>query len=281
MFEVSWGELVVVVGLGLVLVGKKDLPKASHFVGSQVGRVVGLLQGARVRADKYAQHNELKQLQNELKSGLRELDAVRSELAVSVTGGSRNLGPMVPGANRIRTIGAAGNLPSAGAAIAGSSTLVAPGQGLSKIEQATMGMDGNRTQRAPPVAISGTASAAVADTTSQLDQNQQVMGQLSLPPIEQTVGAVAEEEWVRQGIDFKSRAELGAGLGSNYDQSSAGSVLLSNLIRETLIFDQYDRTVNEQDQALQSRIDKIQEKRSKVTVDSENRSDPNAKKKET
>ena len=68
-------------GIGLVLIGRKDLPVAAHALGRQVGRIVGLLQGARIRADRFATDHQLKQLQNEFKSGLRELDAVKAEMA--------------------------------------------------------------------------------------------------------------------------------------------------------------------------------------------------------
>ena len=73
MFDVSWGETFVLIGISFAAVGRKDLPKASKFLGTQVGRIVGLLQGARARADRFAQTNELHALQNELRSGLREL----------------------------------------------------------------------------------------------------------------------------------------------------------------------------------------------------------------
>ena len=46
MFHLSRGELAVATGLGLFLIGRRDLPKAAHVVGTQVGRVVGFLQGA-------------------------------------------------------------------------------------------------------------------------------------------------------------------------------------------------------------------------------------------
>ena len=65
MFDVSWGELFIVGAVGATLAGRKDLPTAFRFVGSQVGRVVGLLQGARARADSYTAQNELRQLQND------------------------------------------------------------------------------------------------------------------------------------------------------------------------------------------------------------------------
>ena len=75
------GEIGVLSGIGLVLIGRKDLPVAAHALGRQVGRIVGLLQGARIRADRFATDHQLKQLQNEFKSGLRELDAVKAEMA--------------------------------------------------------------------------------------------------------------------------------------------------------------------------------------------------------
>jgi len=258
MFDISWGEFIVVVGLGLALVGKKDLPKASNFVGTQVGRVVGLLQGARVRADRYAQQNELRQLQNELRSGLRELDAVRTELAVSVSGGSRGVGAMVSGVNKRKVL----------TSVAGTSTLIAPGQGFSKIEQAEstmattlVGSSDGSTPSGSGGAPAAYGDAATATTSSTTTADSDHRPSIRLPPVEQTIGAVVEDEWKRRGIDFKSQAEMGAGLGHAYDQSNAGSVLLSNLIRSSLIFDQYDRTVAEQDEALQSRIDKIQQQK--------------------
>ena len=98
----------MVTGVGFALVGKKDLPRVFHTCGTQVGRLVGLLQGARARADRFSSNNELRQLQNEFRSGLREIDAVRSELAVSMSSRGvvgKGLGTMVPSANRVRTGG--------------------------------------------------------------------------------------------------------------------------------------------------------------------------------
>eukprot|EP00536_Pseudo-nitzschia_multiseries_P005858 jgi/Psemu1/191709/e_gw1.118.116.1 len=85
MFDVSWGEIAVLGAVGIAVTGKRDLPTACRFVGHQLGRVVGLLQGARARADRFAHHNELRALQNELRSGLRELDHVKTELAVAAS----------------------------------------------------------------------------------------------------------------------------------------------------------------------------------------------------
>jgi Sec-independent protein translocase protein TatA len=206
MFDVSWGEITVVVGLGLAIIGRKDLPRASRTLGTQVGRVVGLLQGARARADRYASQNELRQLQNELRSGLRELDAVKSELAVSITGRGlmgRSLGSMVSGANK---------------------------------------------QMVPSLpAASAMSYADAPERQPQLEP---------LAPEAQSIAAVAEEEWEKQGIAFKSKAESGAGL-ANYDPSTSGSVMLANILTQSLIFDQYDRAVREQDRALQTKVDSV------------------------
>lgn len=233
MFDVSWGELFVVVGAGLFLVGKKDLPKAAHTLGNQVGRVVGLLQGARARADRFAEHSELRQLQNELRSGLRELDAVRSEMAVSMTPGGlmgRSLGAMTASANRV--------------------------QPQSTQQRPTM-------PPPAPTAVSPTATPAptsgdMPSTTPPLQGNQP-FSQPSMisSSVHQSTAAVAEQEWAKQGISFQSAAERGAGLSPSHNPEQAGSAILSNLMQQSLVFDQYDRTVAEQDAALQSKVSSI------------------------
>jgi Sec-independent protein translocase protein TatA len=228
MFDLSWGEITVVVGLGLAIIGRKDLPRASRTLGTQVGRVVGLLQGARARADRYASQNELRQLQNELRSGLRELDAVKSELAVSITGRGlmgRSLGSMVSGANKqmVPSLAAASAMPYADAP--------------------------ERQHHAKP------STAPPADFQfNNLATNEFVSAPLA--PEAQSIAAVAEEEWEKQGIAFKSKAESGAGL-ANYDPSTSGSVMLANILTQSLIFDQYDRAVREQDRALQTKVDSV------------------------
>ena len=96
-----------------------------------------------------------------------------------------------------------------------------------------------------------------------------------LAPRSQSVAAVAEEEWEKRGIGFKSIAERRggiqqqhSGLDSTTSSSSGGSigvgggsVILSNYIRQSLIYDQYERTVREQDEALRSRVDKVRNER--------------------
>jgi Sec-independent protein translocase protein TatA len=256
MFDVSWGEITVVVGLGLFLIGRKDLPQAARVAGTQVGRVVGLLQGARARADAFAQTNELRALHNEVKSGLRELDAVRAELAVSLSpsqmmqGQRNNLGTMVPSANRI---------PSATNTMLSSSYRPAPS-----------------SHQSTAIAGSGASSPATSYAGGTLGlQSSSAVSALAPPPPptlhhdephhhhHASIAAVAEEEWIKQGIHFRSRAERGPGTAQQQHQeqkSPSGSALLSRALQESLIFDQYDRVIQEQEQFMQSRMQSIQEK---------------------
>jgi len=205
MFHFSWGETFVVIGAGFFIIGRKDLPRAAKVVGTQVGRIVGLLQGARARADRFAGKNELTQLQNELRSGLRELDTIRSEMAVAVSSQGvvgRTLGATVPAVNNRKPI--MNNLKAS----------AVPMEDVSKLSH-------------------------TEDDDSSIARN--------LAPRSQAVAAVAEDEWQKQGIGFQSIGEK----GGNED---TGSGILSNLFKQTLIYDQHDRVVQEQDSALRSRI---------------------------
>jgi Sec-independent protein translocase protein TatA len=230
--DVSWGELGVVFVGGCFLVGRKDLPAAAHLVGKQVGRVVGLLQGARARADRFASQNELKDLQNELRSGLRELDAVKGELAMATTAGSRRLGSSVRSANRTHHFPQPTQLPTS---------------------SSTSGMNPGGDEY-----LKAAQEAAETGSSSNNNIGNGSGQQMSLlAPRRQSVGAVAEEEWEKQGIGFKSRVEQQGMLDGG---GRSGSALLSHLFQQTLIHDQHDRAVQEQDDLLRSKInDKLQQ----------------------
>ena len=267
MFDVSWGELLVVTGLGFALVGKKDLPKAAGFVGTRVGRVVGLLQGARARADSFAQQTELQQLHNELKSGLRELDAVKSEMAVAMSSrGMRGIGPS-----------AAFSSPTT---MSSRTVLKSPQPQPQQVSFGSPGATAGPTS--PPAAASTSlSSTSILPSTSNSISAQhlptsgdhhQSSPVRALPPPSQTIGAVAEDEWDKQGIGFRSRAERGVGLaGYNEDDANnplnSGSSILANIYKHNLIFDQYDRVVQEQDEILQSKMDSLKAQRAQDKQD--------------
>ncbi|GAX11654.1 hypothetical protein FisN_7Lh014 [Fistulifera solaris] len=226
MFDISWGEMGILIGVTTFFIGKQDLPKAARYAGTYVGRFVGFIQGARARADRFAANHELKQLQNELRSGLRELDVVKSELATSLSSRGmmgRTLGSTVKGVNR--------------------TDLITNTQ--SNVHPQT------------PLSLPSVTSPAISTTQFNPTTTPLVSPTIPLPPQRQTMGAVAEEEWKRQGIDFISRAERGTNSRMNVEKS--GSATLAFLLKESLLFSQYDRMVQEQEQALQKRMTATEE----------------------
>ena len=55
----GWGELFVVTGVTVLVVGKKDVPLIARKCGDMVGRVVGTLQRARAQFASATKDNEL------------------------------------------------------------------------------------------------------------------------------------------------------------------------------------------------------------------------------
>ena len=118
-------------------------------------------------------------------------------------------------------------------------------------------------------------AAAQQAESAQNNNNHQPKSAAYLAPRSQSVAAVAEEEWEKRGIGFKSIAESGGkiidthdvhsssaiGGASSVGSSEGGATILSNYIRQSLIYDQYERTVREQDEALRSRVDKVRNER--------------------
>lgn len=253
---------------------------ASRMLGRQVGRVVGVLQGARARADRFTTDNDLRQLQNELRSSLRELDTVRGELAVAASGSGlmgKGLGTMVPGANRISSGGResslnrgasihSGNAPNIGL----PNTGIGSGVAIASSDSPT-GHD--------YLAAARSAEATASDSSVQLGGTSSIANDnpLGLAPRSQSVAAVAEEEWSKQGIGFVSRAERGTGawegmVGSDRGSDAGGSsmsgqataggaLLLADVIQQSLIYDQHDRAVREQEEALAQRAERIRQER--------------------
>jgi Sec-independent protein translocase protein TatA len=279
MFDsVSWGELLVIGGVGVIMTGRKDLPTAARFLGTQLGRIVGLLQGARLKADQFAHQNELRQLQNEFRSSLRELDKVKMELAMAAS-----------------TQGVVGKTP---AAITASVNKREDGRvgyfagGINNSFSAASSFASNTTTNISSAAATSFASplpTSIPRDTSNTQTQSLVPGTASLSggqnnnlsmdmfdfqvedendkketnpydhddtrTVSPSERAVLEEEWHKQGIGYKSVAESGQWDFEGKDTSKAtGSELLEYLTRQSLIFDQYDQAMASQNQSLQEKI---------------------------
>ena len=71
----------------------------------------------------------------------------------------------------------------------------------------------------------------------------------------QSVAAVAEMEWDKQGISFVSRFEkINDSLGTN----DSGSTLIAETIKQSLIFDQYDLVTMQQNSKISDKMQRIE-----------------------
>ena len=224
-------------------------------------------------------------MQNEFKSGLRELDAVKAELAGSMMSSNRGIGGMSQGHNNTNNLGALtsnvdrkktsmvgeGSMKPSGGLQSSSGHIVGVGGGI--IPQSSSSTTNN--MGAEYLAAAQQAEESLQGNNNNYNKSAPIATTATiLAPRSQSVAAVAEEEWEKRGIGFKSIAERRGGIqqqhsGLDSTTSSSGgsigvgggSVILSNYIRQSLIYDQYERTVREQDEALRSRVDKVRNER--------------------
>ena len=234
MFDVSWGEIALVGVVGITITGKRDMPRVCNFVGNQLGRVVGLLQGARVRADQFTQHNELKSLQNQLRSGLRELDQVKTEMAIAASSRGvmgRSLGSTTMSANKNNNYYNYNNERKVESSLM-SKQQISPTEFSSSFQPtsapASMAINYNTTKNNEQKTIGiedfdfHTISDYSNDGNDNDNENQQQQQVLLSSSVIQTERAVMEEEWEKKGIGFRSRAEQGLWNKNNSNDNDNG-----------------------------------------------------------
>jgi len=66
MFDIAWGELLVIGVVALVVVGPKDLPKLMRTAGQWAGRARGMADQFRRSFDEMARQSELEELRNDM-----------------------------------------------------------------------------------------------------------------------------------------------------------------------------------------------------------------------
>src|ERR687893_260048 len=86
MFDLSWGEILVIGGVALVVIGPKDLPKALRTVGNMTAKV------RRMAAEFQTQFNDAMRE--------AELDELRKE----VDGINRSVASATPAFNPLQTV---------------------------------------------------------------------------------------------------------------------------------------------------------------------------------
>jgi len=98
MLDFSWGEVMLIGGVALIVIGPKDLPKALRTVGqitTKLRRMAGEFQSQFNEAIREAELDEvrrdvegLKGHADKLRSGFNPVDTIRTELKNAVEGRS-------------------------------------------------------------------------------------------------------------------------------------------------------------------------------------------------
>lgn len=80
MLGVSYVELLLILGLGSVILGPKDLPKVARFAGQATGRAAAYLTMARSKFARFSEEAQLDKLHVEMQQSMQQLSAIQSEL---------------------------------------------------------------------------------------------------------------------------------------------------------------------------------------------------------
>lgn len=80
MFDMSWGEIMVIGGVALVVIGPKDLPKALRTVGQMTTKV------RRLAGEFQAQFSEAMR-EAELQDVKREMEGLQRDVSSATSGG--------------------------------------------------------------------------------------------------------------------------------------------------------------------------------------------------
>ena len=81
MFDVSLGEVLVVVSGAGMLLGRKEITLMARSVGRGLGRIVGTLQGLRIKYEEKSQGSQLYQLHKNVKDGLNDMSTIGADIS--------------------------------------------------------------------------------------------------------------------------------------------------------------------------------------------------------
>jgi len=81
MFDISFGELLVVVtGAGLLL-GRREIALGSKLFGNGIGRIIGTLQGMKIKYDNKTKGTKLQSLHREVRQGINDVSTIGYDLS--------------------------------------------------------------------------------------------------------------------------------------------------------------------------------------------------------
>lgn len=72
MFDISFGEIFIVVAVGLIIIGPRQLPQTARFLGHLVSRVQRQIAGVKSEIRREMELEDLKNIQREYETAARE-----------------------------------------------------------------------------------------------------------------------------------------------------------------------------------------------------------------
>ena len=80
MFDIGWTEILIVMGIALVVVGPKELPKIVRTIGKWRGKASAYARDFQRSIEEAADVNELDEIKKEIAEANRELNEAKRDL---------------------------------------------------------------------------------------------------------------------------------------------------------------------------------------------------------
>ncbi len=91
MFDIGWTEILIVLGIAIVVVGPKELPKVLRTVGKWRGKASAYARDFQRQIEDAAEQTELDAVRKEIAEANRELDEAKQKLGEQATEVKNNL----------------------------------------------------------------------------------------------------------------------------------------------------------------------------------------------
>jgi len=124
MFDISFAEVMVVVTGAGFLLGRREITQGARYLGQSLGKMVGTLQGVRIKYEEKTSGTQIYALHKNVKAGLQDMGTIGSDLAALGTGriptkGTGHVPSMAPSTNVTNS-----SFPIASAAKMNSSAII-------------------------------------------------------------------------------------------------------------------------------------------------------------
>ena len=91
MFDIGFSEIVVIAVVALIVLGPERLPKAARTMGHLFGRLQRYVNDVKSDINREMELEELKKLQQEVKTAARDIEQSVSTAVSSVESGARDV----------------------------------------------------------------------------------------------------------------------------------------------------------------------------------------------